>query len=167
MPEAGDFELALRKVTAHILKRHSSAPSHVLPSPSSLTRTLSSLPELLPDIGLGTSSTTSFLLDTILAGTLQHQAGPRYFGFVTGGVTPAAQVADILVGEYDENVTLALPAQTAASAIESRTLEMVLDLLQIPRTAYLARTITTGATASNVLGLGKHTTAIQTDHSVC
>lgn len=79
--------------------------------------------------------------------------GPRYFGFFTGGVTPAAQLADMLVTSYDENVQVALGEETASTAVEQRALEMVLDLLNIERTIFLGRTITSGARASNMLGL--------------
>lgn len=104
---------------------------------------------------MGTSRTTSFLLDKILPGILQGQPGPRYFGFVVGGVTEAAQLADILARSYDENVQVTLPGVTASTAVEHRALEMVLDLLDLEREAFQGRTITSGATASNVLGLGE------------
>ena len=39
--------------------------------------------------------------------------------------------------------------------IESRALEFVLDLFDLPRDRFPARPLTTGATAANVLGLGK------------
>lgn len=64
-------------------------------------------------------------------------------------------MAEVLSSSYDENVQVTLPGVTASTAFESRALELVLDLVDIPREKYLGRTITTGATASNVLGLGK------------
>lgn len=42
-----------------------------------------------------------------------------------------------------------------AIALEQRALDMVLDLLDIPRQTFQGRTVTTGATASNIMGLGK------------
>lgn len=39
-------------------------------------------------------------------------------------------------------------------ALEQRALDMVLDLLSIPRETFQGRTVTTGATASNIMGLG-------------
>ena len=153
--DSPEFELSLSTVVTHILDRHHSLSElSVLPSPTDVQRTIGSLPPVLASKGLGTTATTDYLLSTILPGCLQAQNGPRYFGFVVGGVTEAAQLADMLVGSYDENVQVALPGVTASTAIEARTLEMILDLLEIPREAYGGRTITTGATASNVLGLG-------------
>lgn len=45
-------------------------------------------------------------------------------------------------------------AETTSTIIESKALELILDLLLLPRADFPMRTITTGATASNVLGLG-------------
>lgn len=151
-----DFEASLETVKQHVLGRYNDLSTlDTLPTREAIATTISSLPTSLPDQGLGTTGTTSYLLDALLPGCLPGQAGPRYFGFVTGGVTPSAQLADILTGSYDENVQMTLPGATASTAVEARTLEMVLDLLNIPRENFLGRTITTGATASNVLGLGE------------
>lgn len=44
-----------------------------------------------------------------------------------------------------------------AVALEQRALDMVLDLLDIPADWFKGRSVTTGATASNIMGLGKTT----------
>jgi hypothetical protein len=41
-----------------------------------------------------------------------------------------------------------------STSLEYRTLEMILDLLSVPRESFKGRSLTTGATASNILGLG-------------
>jgi glutamate/tyrosine decarboxylase-like PLP-dependent enzyme len=157
MSERGEsFVQQLEIVTKHVAERYNDLGTlPTLPTQESIAHAVRSLPVTLPDTGLGTAGTTSYLFDNLLPGLLQGQPGPRYFGFVTGGVTDSAQLADILTGSYDENVQMTLPGATASTAVEARTLELVLDLLNIPRENYLGRTITTGATASNVLGLGK------------
>lgn len=151
-----EFASALQTVASIVQQRYAELDIlPVTPLPAFVADTIAALPARLPDQGRGLSGTTDYLIDTLLPGILQAQSGPRYFGFVTGGVTPAAHLADILSSSYDENVQVTLPGGTAATAVESRTLEMVLDLLEIPRDRYTGRTITTGATASNVLGLGE------------
>ena len=166
-PDDG-FERTLHTVTSHILARHLSLRDlPTLPSQSDIANTISSLPPTLPKRGLGTEDATAYLLNALLPGCLQAQNGPKYFGFVIGGVTPAAQLADILAGSYDENVHVTLPGVTASTAIEARTLELVLDLLHIRRESYRGRTITTGATASNVLGLGRSQGDSTLMESVC
>ena len=45
--------------------------------------------------------------------------------------------------------------ETISTVVEATALEMILELLNLPLEAFPLRTITTGATASNVLGLGK------------
>jgi glutamate/tyrosine decarboxylase-like PLP-dependent enzyme len=151
-----DLARNLERVTSHILGRNQSLDSlPVLPSQEDIASTIAALPTQLPEKGLGTSSTINHLINSILPGILQAQNGPRYFGFVIGGVTPAAQLADILNGSYDENVQVALRHETASTAIEQRTLKLLLDLIDIPRSTFTGRTFTTGATASNMLGLGQ------------
>ena len=151
-----DFETAFQVVAEHIRQRYTDLETlPTTPAPGSISDAIASLPDVLPETGLGTARTTTYLMDKLLPGCLQGQSGPRYFGFVCGGTTPASQLADMLATSYDENVQVTLPQATAATAVEARALEMVLDLLNIPREAYQGRTITTGATASNVLGLGE------------
>ncbi|WWD22041.1 hypothetical protein CI109_106529 [Kwoniella shandongensis] len=149
-----EFTSSLTRIVSHLQNRHTDL-SHlpVLPTSSSISDAISSLPPTLPAQGLGTSETISYLLSSLLPGVLQAQNGPRYFGFVVGGVTPAAQLADILAGSYDENVQVTLSEETISTAVEQRALEMVLDLIDIPRNTFMGRTITTGATGSNILGL--------------
>ena len=159
MSHSAEFAKSLETVTQHVLGRYQELSTlDTLPPREAIAKTISSLPAVLPDKGLGTAETTSYLLETLLPGCLPGQPGPRYFGFVTGGVTPSAQLADILAGSYDENVQMTLPGATASTAVEARTLDLVLDLLSIRRENFTGRTITTGATASNVLGLGEWTT---------
>lgn len=149
-----EFDACLSDITTTLVDRHRSLASlPVLPSPAAVKSTISSLPATLPDRGLGTSGSIDYLKQSILPGCLQAQTGPRYFGFVTGGVTPAAQLAEVLGGSYDENVQVTLPGQTAATAVEARVLELVLDLIGVDRQRFEGRTLTTGATGSNVLGL--------------
>ena len=84
----------------------------------------------------------------------------RYFGFVTGGVTPAALLADLHVSTMDQNVAVHLPKETIATEVEVRALNMLLDLFALPRSDWGVGSpypgygaFTTGATSSNVIGL--------------
>jgi hypothetical protein len=54
----------------------------------------------------------------------------------------------------DESLQLNFPDSTIGLALEDRTCDLVLDLLGIPPDTFAGRTITTGATASNIVGLG-------------
>ncbi|KAL6907005.1 PLP-dependent transferase [Trichoderma evansii] len=76
----------------------------------------------------------------------------RYFGFVTGGVLPVAEWADNVVSRMDQNVQVHLPEQSVSTMVENAALEMLLNLLRLG-SDWKGRTFTTGATASNVLGL--------------
>jgi glutamate/tyrosine decarboxylase-like PLP-dependent enzyme len=76
----------------------------------------------------------------------------RYYGFVTGGVLPVAEWADNVVSHLDQNVQVHLPDQTVATAVEDKALEMLAALLRLGD-GWKGRTLTTGATGSNVLGL--------------
>ncbi|KZO95521.1 PLP-dependent transferase [Calocera viscosa TUFC12733] len=121
--------------------------------PVKLRTALESLPTSLPEKGWGDARTLEYLNGTVAGGLAQGQAGPRYWGFVTGGVLPIAQAADNLVTLYDQNVQVHLPTQSLSTVIESRTLELLLSLLSLNPADFPGRTFTTGATTSNILGL--------------
>ncbi len=74
-------------------------------------------------------------------------SGPRYWGFVTGGSTPAAVVGDWLTTIYDQN-TFATKGQGDISAvIEMETIQLLLNLFELPDD-FLGGFVT-GATMSN------------------
>ena len=93
------------------------------------------------------------VLDTLVAAVdpgLVACAGPRYFGFVTGGSHPVALAADWLVSAWDQNVGL-YAMSPAMSVLEDVTARWLLDLLGLPADASVG--FTTGAHTANVTGL--------------
>ena len=77
-------------------------------------------------------------------------AGPRYFGFVTGGSYPVAVAADWLVSTWDQNAALHIMSP-AMSALEACTARWILDLLGLPEQASVG--FVTGAHTANVTAL--------------
>ncbi|ASR39393.1 pyridoxal-dependent decarboxylase [Prauserella marina] len=77
-------------------------------------------------------------------------AGPRYFGFVTGGSLPSATAADLLAVGWDQNAfnRVLSPAADAAEHCAGRWLK---ELLGIPATASTG--FVTGGQAANTVGL--------------
>ena len=80
-------------------------------------------------------------------------AGPRYWGFVTGGTTPAAIMGDILATIYDQNTQTAKGHGDLSGAIELETINMLLELFELPPDTFLGGFVT-GATMSNFTCLG-------------
>ena len=78
---------------------------------------------------------------------LVASAGPRYFGFVTGGTLPAALGAEWLVTAADQNAGTYVMSP-AAAVIEDVAAAWVLDLLGLPDDAALG--FVTGAQMANV-----------------
>jgi len=74
----------------------------------------------------------------------------RYFGFVNGGVEPAAAGAAILATAWDQNPGLAA-ASPAAAVIDEVAASWVLDLLDMPEGT--VATFTSGATLANFTGI--------------
>ncbi|KAI8841954.1 pyridoxal phosphate-dependent transferase [Chytriomyces cf. hyalinus JEL632] len=147
----------LQQVLQVITQRHAEASSTgVTPSSEAIAAAdnFVSLHGHLDQHGLGTSATLAALLEKVAPALIGGQAGPRYFGFVTGGVTDAALLADLLVSSFDQNVQVHLPHVSIATTLEVAALDMAADLMHIDsRTIFTGKTLTTGATASNVLGL--------------
>jgi glutamate/tyrosine decarboxylase-like PLP-dependent enzyme len=81
---------------------------------------------------------------------LVASAGPRYFGFVTGGALPAALAADWLTSAWDQNSALHVMSPAAATA-ETTVAAWVKELLGLPAGAAVG--FTTGAQMANVTGL--------------
>lgn len=100
----------------------------------------------LNDSGLGALSALEEF-NQRLAPLMVSQAGPRYWGFVTGGATPASIVGDWLTTVYDPNAQ-ATKAQGGVSAlIEVETINLLLQLFDLPE-SFLGGFVT-GATMSN------------------
>ncbi|KAL5343623.1 pyridoxal phosphate-dependent transferase [Aspergillus crustosus] len=129
-----------------------SAKPTVLPNASSLIRARASLPGSLGSDGIGYDSTRRHILEDIVPAFNNSSISPHYFGFVTGGVTPAALFADGVVSAYDQNVQVHLPDHSIATDVEFTALGLLVDLLRLDREWHNG-TFTTGATGSNILGL--------------
>jgi glutamate/tyrosine decarboxylase-like PLP-dependent enzyme len=98
------------------------------------------------------------VVDELLAaaeGHLVGTVGPRYFGFVIGGSTPAATAADILAVGWDQNGFNPVMSP-AAEAAERAAGGWVTDLLGLPRQSSVG--FVTGAQAANTVGIacGRH-----------
>lgn len=140
----------------------SSDANGVLPPPTQLEAARNSLVRKLPANGSGLDWVKTHLQNDIVPG-LNQNGGQNYYGFVTGGATEAARYADNVVTAHDQNVQVHLPNETVATDVEAAALEMICNLLDpVPQQGsvnpratktWSHRTFTTGATASNVLGL--------------
>ncbi|KAG4419415.1 hypothetical protein IFR04_007466 [Cadophora malorum] len=129
-----------------------STPNDALPSLSNLKKAEDSLPSSLPVSGLGEAATETHLLTDLTPGFNGPKTSSNYYGFVTGGVLPIAEVADNIVTAFDQNVQVHLSDQSIATAVEDRALSMLVELLNLGD-GWNGKTFTTGATGANILGL--------------
>lgn len=131
---------------------HAPSPELVLPSSHGIESAASKILEGVQDRGRGESFAVANLID-ISAGLNNASRSPNYYGFVIGGANPIASVADTVVSAYDQNVMVHLPTDTVSTTVEARALKMLCELLNFDPGVFKHKTFTTGATASNVLGL--------------
>lgn len=143
---------------ARLSRRHASesgpGPAPTLPPLSAIKAAEASLPR--PDSetylqGVSQEQVLRHITEDIVPACNGPASSSRYYGFVTGGTLPIAEWADNVVSRVDQNVQVHLPTQTVATTVEDAALEMLGALLGL--TGFRGRTFTTGATASNVLGL--------------
>lgn len=86
------FPEALHAVTEHAVARaQAAADNPTTARTDSINQALLHLPRHLSDEGLGFDHTVRLLKDYVAPALAPGQAGPHYYGFVTGGVSPAAQ----------------------------------------------------------------------------
>lgn len=114
------------------------------------TTTPGALP-LLPDAGLGTTATQQ-LFEEVFYPHIRASPGPRYWGFVTGGTTPAAVTGDWLTTVFDQNTQSAEGHGDASAALELHTVNLLLDLFGLSQEVFTGGMVS-GATLSNFTGL--------------
>ncbi len=74
------------------------------------------------------------MLDTLGSPATSVSTGPHYFGFVIGGVLPAAAAADRMVSAWDQCASSHANSPIAAK-LEALAGRWVLDILDLPRSA--------------------------------
>ncbi len=102
----------------------------------------------LPENGIGAKKTIEFF-ERNFADQITNSAGRRYFGFVTGGSTPASVAADWLVSAYDQNACGS--NDSIAPQLERQALHFLKQFFQIDEEYF--GSFVTGATVSNFVGL--------------
>lgn len=130
----------LAEAEEYLTQRNDAFVSPIYPSGVSL--------RTLPKEGMGAKSA----LDLFKAEYSQYvpaSSGPRYFGFVIGGITPAALAGDWLTSLYDQNA-FGLP-NSVDRQIEQEAIGFLRELLDLPEdfTGLLA----SGATMANTTAL--------------
>jgi glutamate/tyrosine decarboxylase-like PLP-dependent enzyme len=120
----------------------------VAPPPSAVAG-LARLGGALPEEGMAASEVLA-LLDEAASPATIASAGGRYFGFVTGGVLPAALAAGWLGSAWDQNAFSTVSSPPGA-AIEAIALDWVREVLGLP--ADCAGAFVTGATMANFTAL--------------
>lgn len=100
----------------------------------------------LSEIGFGTFEALNIFkkrIEPIIVST----SGPRFWGFVTGGSTPASIVGDWLTTIYDQNSFATTGQGDISALIELETIQLLLELFELPND-FLGGFVT-GATMSN------------------
>ncbi|GMQ76631.1 MAG: aminotransferase class V-fold PLP-dependent enzyme [Gammaproteobacteria bacterium] len=103
----------------------------------------------LPGDGMPPSKVLA-LLDEVGSPATIASAGGRYFGFVTGGVLPAALACGWLASAWDQNALSSVTSPVGA-AIESIALDWIRQVLALPDDC--AGAFVTGATMANFTAL--------------
>lgn len=104
--------------------------------------------QAMPEKGLGVEKVLEFFRENY-SHLITNSAGPRYFGFITGGSTPAAIAGDWLVSTYDQNNCGS--NDSIAPQLERQTINFLRQIFGLDEDHF--GSFTTGATISNFVGL--------------
>ena len=127
----------------------------VAPLPKDVAR-LKTLEGPLPEKSASPADVLA-LLDDIGSPATVATAGSRYFGFVIGGVLPAALAANWLAAAWDQNACMQIMSPIAAK-LEEIVQAWVLDLLDLPATSGAG--FVTCTTMANFAGLAAARSAV-------
>lgn len=103
----------------------------------------------MPEDGSGTLSAVAELVERARE-TATRSSGPRFFGFVMGGGTPAALAADWLTSTYDQ-VAFGWASSPFAARLEQVAIDWLCQLFELPEA--FGGVLTSGATMANFVGL--------------
>ncbi|WP_128894914.1 pyridoxal phosphate-dependent decarboxylase family protein [Longirhabdus pacifica] len=138
------FQALLEQVKHHSVSHYDQIADHVV-SPVSQHKEH----ETLPANGLGGEQTLQYFIQKFNQ-DLKATAGPRYFGFVTGGATPASIAGDWLSSIYDQNA-MGGNQGDVEYVIEQEALSLFKQLLDLPDSLYAS--FVSGATMANFVSL--------------
>ena len=113
--------------------------------PTSTKRTIQANTSL-NEIGIGGLNTLK-LFNEKFEQLIVGSSGPRYWGFVIGGTTPASIIGDWLTSIYDQNTQSTKGQGDISALIEIETINLLLDLFNLPND--FIGGFVTGATMSN------------------
>ena len=132
-----------------IVQYRESLPDAVVGSYATRGEVVNALPTFLPD----SPAPLDVVLKELVAAAepgLVASAGPRYFGFVVGGSTDAALIADVVATGWDQMAfnEVSSPAALAFEDVAGSWLKQVLGIPASASTGFV-----TGAQAANTVGL--------------
>jgi glutamate/tyrosine decarboxylase-like PLP-dependent enzyme len=125
-----DWEAVLEAVTPSALAYLASLPDRKVHPVAEHAQVRAALDHGLPQHGLDPAQVVGQLARDLEPYVTAHASG-RFFGFVIGGLHPAAWGAELLVSTWDQNAGLFPPTPGVAVA-EELAAEWLLDLLQLP-----------------------------------
>ena len=142
----------VKEVADHVHDTLCHTTFSLLPEQATLRKSESTLLDKLPAEGHGVNTMIDHLLKDIVPGLNGSSLHSQYYGFVTGGVNQAARLGEMIVSLYDQNAAVHLPDQSLATTVEDKAVKMLLDFFRLDQNQWCGQ-FTTGATASNIVGL--------------
>jgi glutamate/tyrosine decarboxylase-like PLP-dependent enzyme len=139
----------LNRLLSLIKEKSVSYLAQIDQQPTSRPKPLTENPILSAD-GMGLENSLNYF-EKHHSNKIVASSGPRYWGFVTGGTTPAAIAGDWLTAVYDQNTQGVTGGGDVSAVIEFETIGLLLQLFRLPPT--FNGGFVTGATMANFTGL--------------